>query len=183
MILKTSGFKSWKKTAAFIVISIAMVLLTASAGAYFYLQSNHFREILNKSLVELSGDRIDLTDQIKIESLYPKIQVSFPNARARLKNFYFGYDRIRVRGLKLTLSPSVLFSHAKSGQTKISIDSLAAIASSKPGNQTTSGTELTIAEKLKEFLDRLSQMRVMLEIHELDYIQRSEFRQHPPQGT
>lgn len=172
MIDAFKTLKKWQKKtiiASLVIVSTAILLFSS---LWFFVQSSLFRSMLNDYIVEVSGERIELSEEIRVISLFPNLSIDLPSAKARLQHFSFGYERVRFDGLRATFSPAFILSQGSRGQVVFSMKGLAAIAATESTSSHSDTKATSATAQLSEFLQQLDKVNLLLTIDQLDYISR-----------
>lgn len=172
MVKAFRTLENWQQKTVLISIAIVSSALLLFLSLWFFVQSSLFRTIVNNYIVDVSGERIELSEEIRVVSLFPNLSIDLPNAKARLQNFSFGYERVRFDGLRATFSPAFVLSRGSRGQVIFSMKGLAAIASVETPSNNSSDKPAAATVQLSEFLQQLAEVDLLLTIEQLDYINR-----------
>jgi len=157
-----------------VVFSTAILLLGAgSVLAYYYVQTDRFRNTLEGYLEGVTGHDLNLDGRVTIEQLFGGVHLSLPDTTAKLREGVSGYDRLRFKGVSLAVSPSVLVSRGQTGDLSLDADSLAVIeASTSPSSPSSSTEPGLLSEDLGRLLDYIGELRFSVNVENITYVSR-----------
>ncbi|MFK7858013.1 MAG: AsmA family protein [Granulosicoccus sp.] len=164
--------------------TVAVLLFGTLASAYIYVHSDAFRQSIAETLSTILGESVELGSELAINSFYPRIEMTLPNAKLRASGTSFALNRARLRNLQLSISHSVLFSGGIEGSVRITADELTLItqsgqSSSAPDSSvadvTSSGqAAMTLSGRFDSLRQKLSGLDVSLSLVDFNYIARNK---------
>lgn len=171
-----------------IACAFMLALLGVVALATFYVQSDSFRKKIASTLSTALGESIELGDELSVDSLYPKIGVTLPNAQLRTSPSTRGLSRARLQNLQLSISYTMLFSVGTKGRINITADNLSIITDAEQAGasiNTQSDLQLpfdapamSLAQQLDVARMQLSDLVFTVIIAEIDYYARNKQTQN-----
>lgn len=163
-----------------LILLVIPVLVLACA--FLFVQSHFVSKRVASILSDTVGSDIEFGAGLRIKGLYPKLKVMIPNARMRVdSDGSDGLQRARMENMLVSVSPSLLFNEASSGEIDVQLERASLIIRSTDwltNNSTQTSRLLDVAELrsaiaiLAGTVEKLAQLRISLSIEKLDYIER-----------
>ncbi len=150
--------------------------------AYLFVQSHFVSKQVASILSDTIGSEIEFGTGLRIKGLYPKLKVMIPNARLKAdSDGPDGLQRARMENMLVSVSPSLLFNEASSGEIDVQLERASLITRSTDwltNNTTQTSREVDVAQFrdaiaiLEDTVERLAQLSISVSIEKLDYIER-----------
>ena len=164
------------------VASVVTLLVLLLLGAYFYIHSNAFRQSLEDRLSVALGVPVELSGELRVQSLLPKISMLVSGAKLQTAEISVDVTRARLQKLQLSVSPGVVFSGGVSGSINLELDSLSIISDSSNADSIADTfqallpplSEPPIAGLVAELLNEISGLDIHANIKELAVFIRDE---------
>lgn len=169
--------KSLKKrfiTAGLLFIGVCCLVLTS---AYFYIQSNHFKERVEIALSDLTGDQIEIVGQLTLVQMIPLIELDLPAIKIRSANLASGFERLRADDIGVVLPTKMLFSGVKNGSIELNLAKISVVARRAVASDSEEDADTT-SQIIDNFRSSYPALEVSAKIGHIDYIVRDGKIQH-----
>ncbi len=165
--------KIWGKVGA----GAALALLGGVLSAYAYLHSDRFTASIAEKLSAVLGESVELGNELNIDSVYPTVTMTLPNAKLRASEQANGIQRGRLQGLQVSLNPQFLFSGGSNGRVDLTAQSMTLIIRSgefEVGGSSRFQVGSALSDQIDAATSRLSGLDVTLSISEFTVLSRNE---------
>lgn len=164
--------------------AVSLLLVGTLISAYAYVHSDSFRDSIANAISTVLGESVELTNELSIDSFFPQIEMTLPNAKLRASDTSYVLNRARLQNLQVTISHGVLFSGGTEGSVRITADNLTLITQSGQPVSSLEDSEIdptnteqlakTVADQFDFVRHKLSGFDISLSLAELNFIDRSE---------
>lgn len=167
-------FRTFPRKRTLLLLSVPVAFAVLFLASWSFIRSDTFKSLIAEMASDLTGASVEISQDFRIRSVFPRLKVALPDARGRALDQSYGYDRFRIKGLQISLSPRAVFSQLERGRVTLAIDNLAVITSSDASASETGSTVEGLDTLIRDYLVQLAELEVTVGVSRIDYISRDE---------